>query len=340
MVRYIWNICNHDPSSNWALWARANLLRGRSFWDIPIPRICSWTWRKILRMRNEVRPYFRTSIGNGHSTFLWFDYWLPIGPIHPLLGNGMILDAGLGRNEKVSTIINNGEWQWPDSHSLDINFLKSSIPIGMVPQPNQEDTIVWGPMGEAFSISSAWKALRVHKPKVIWHKVVWFHGNIPRTSFILWLAIRERLGTQDKLFNTPPLAECLLCGLAPEDHSHLFFSCPISKYIWRRVLWKFGSSAPPLTWSLLIQWIAGNWTGGSLITIVKRLCLATSVYYIWAERNRRFHSNSRSSTTNLIAHIVETVRGRLNTFTRVKDTQENRWLQAAWNLDDSIFSIS
>lgn len=92
MARCIWNICGHDYSSNWAVWARANLLRGRSFWDIPIPRACSWTKRKILNLKNEVCPFFRSSIGNGQSTFLWFDYWLPLGPIYPLFGDGVILD--------------------------------------------------------------------------------------------------------------------------------------------------------------------------------------------------------------------------------------------------------
>ena len=34
LAKHLWNICKHNPTSNWAAWARANLLRGRSIWDI------------------------------------------------------------------------------------------------------------------------------------------------------------------------------------------------------------------------------------------------------------------------------------------------------------------
>ena len=83
MGKYLWNISQPSPSSNWALWARANLLRGRSLWEISIPNNASWTWRKLLQLRPIFRPLFKYSIGNGLDTWLWFDNWLPGGPIHP-----------------------------------------------------------------------------------------------------------------------------------------------------------------------------------------------------------------------------------------------------------------
>lgn len=85
---------------------------------------------------------------------------------------GLYWTSGIGRDEKVATIIIDGEWQWPDSDFPGIIFLKNSIPGDMVPHPDQEDTTTWGPSGGTFSVSSAWKALRMHKPSVIWHNIV------------------------------------------------------------------------------------------------------------------------------------------------------------------------
>ena len=48
MAKILWMLLQPDPTSTWAKWARANLIRGRSFWDIPIPGDCSWTWRQLL----------------------------------------------------------------------------------------------------------------------------------------------------------------------------------------------------------------------------------------------------------------------------------------------------
>ena len=48
MSRHLWNLSQPLLVSNWAAWARANLLKGRSLWEVPIPNDSSWSWRKIL----------------------------------------------------------------------------------------------------------------------------------------------------------------------------------------------------------------------------------------------------------------------------------------------------
>ena len=48
MARHIWNICKPDYHSLWVDWVKAYLIKEHSFWEIPIPHNCSWTWRKIL----------------------------------------------------------------------------------------------------------------------------------------------------------------------------------------------------------------------------------------------------------------------------------------------------
>ena len=181
-------------------WVQDYLIRDHSFWEIPIPHNCSWTWRKILQLREEICPLMRYSIGNGISTSLWFDPWLPFGPIVPTFGDRIIYDSGLSRQACVSDIILNGNWRWPVSNSPDLLTLKQAIPEAWMPDPTSSDTIRWIPSTSGqFSIKSAWQALRVKHATIPWYKLIWFPLAIPKCGFFLWLAIQRRLGTHDRL---------------------------------------------------------------------------------------------------------------------------------------------
>ena len=78
MAKYLWQLSHPNPTSSWALWARANLLQGQSFWDINVPQNCSWGWRNILQMHTIYRPYIQHTIGDGASVSLWFDTGSPL----------------------------------------------------------------------------------------------------------------------------------------------------------------------------------------------------------------------------------------------------------------------
>ena len=81
MAKPIWNLCQINSTSLWVNWVKVHLLREHSFWDISIHNNCSWTWRKLLQLRGEIRPFIHHIIGDGQHTWLWFDSWLPFGPI-------------------------------------------------------------------------------------------------------------------------------------------------------------------------------------------------------------------------------------------------------------------
>jgi hypothetical protein len=55
--------------SLWVAWVKEILLKGRSFWQVSLPQICSWSWRKLLKLREE-------------HIHLWFDAWHPDGVLY------------------------------------------------------------------------------------------------------------------------------------------------------------------------------------------------------------------------------------------------------------------
>ncbi|MDV2888542.1 hypothetical protein RYX45_25605, partial [Alkalihalophilus pseudofirmus] len=62
----------------------------------------------------------------------------------------------------------------------------------------------------------------------MWHKAIWNKYNIPKHSFIAWLAIRDSLPTQDRIIQwkeNPPDLVCVFCKDILDSCSHLFFGC-------------------------------------------------------------------------------------------------------------------
>ena len=145
MTRHIWNICSPGLTSTWVNWVRRYLIRTHSFWDLPIPSNCSWTWRKLLGLRDHIRPLLHFKIGDGEDTMLWLDSWLPTGPILSNFEDRIIYDTGLPRHARVSSIIRNGEWMWPVVNSPDLLILKESIPNSLRPCCEQKDKLIWIP---------------------------------------------------------------------------------------------------------------------------------------------------------------------------------------------------
>jgi hypothetical protein len=61
MMHHIWSLFMR-VGSLWVAWMHAMLLKGRSFWQVSITQICSWTWRKLLRLRDEASNFLSFAI--------------------------------------------------------------------------------------------------------------------------------------------------------------------------------------------------------------------------------------------------------------------------------------
>ena len=163
---------------------------------------------------------------------IWFDNWLHLGPIYTVMGDTALFETGLSRYATVSTLIRNGRWRWPWTSSPDQLVLKQVVDSLPPPDIRAHDQIHWDPSNSGkFSINSPWECIRTRKESVDWDKLIWFAGRIPKTAFCLWLAIRSRLGTQDRLHYAGSNLNCLLCNSQPEDHDHLFFTCSVSSQV-------------------------------------------------------------------------------------------------------------
>lgn len=108
-----------------------------------------------------------------------------------------------------------------------------------------------------FTVSSLWNSLRTTYPKILWHRSVWFPGHIPKCSFISWVAIQERLYTEDRLvlFGTKSISCFSFCS-SSESHDHLFFNCSYTSQVWTQILAKANVHWSPRSWTNWIDLLA------------------------------------------------------------------------------------
>ncbi|XP_018475554.1 uncharacterized protein LOC108846863 [Raphanus sativus] len=197
----------------------------------------SWIWRKLLKLRDVAYSYFRMDMRDGISCHFWLDDWLGKGRLIDITGAVGTLYLGVQRHAKVSEVVSLENWNIRGRRSRRFHELYNAIMAVPPPQPgNGRDVILWrhsdDDYRDNFSCKNTWDQLRVKRPKVDWHRVVWFPQDVPRHSFMTWLAIKNRLSTGDRMRQWGMIQGCKLCGERDETRDHLFFACPFAYSIW------------------------------------------------------------------------------------------------------------
>lgn len=312
VLKHVWRL-HTESSSVWVEWVHSILLRGRCFWYINPPSTSSWSWRKILLSRTKCKGMFTSCIGNGKSTSLWLDYWLPDARrFCDILPFRVLNSTGLPWNAKVSDIISEGRWSFPTGH-LDLQTIWNSIHFQ--PRTHLEDHCKWqGHPSGKFTIDSAWDFLRDSRPTDTMYHLIWFPEHVPRQAFILWIASMGRLHTMDRLLSHQIIssATCALCGLHTETHNHLFFQCTYSASVWRNITEKTLVNWPNMDWLCLLQWAATTFRKKKDFShYLSRLALSVTIYFLWYERNNRIFSQIFRSGQQLSEEVFDIIRSCL-----------------------------
>ncbi|GJS72430.1 zinc knuckle CX2CX4HX4C containing protein [Tanacetum coccineum] len=158
-----------------------------------------------------------------------------------------------------------------------------------------------------------------------------------------WDTIRTRadikLKTQDRLrqWDVSPsidlnLLRCPMCDLIPDSHDHLFFECAFSSHVWSKVHVLCGmDSIPP--WLIdVTNFINHISKGKTAVSILSRLVLAITSYYIWLERNGRLFKKKNSSPDQIGEVIISMVRMKLVTFKFKKMSTWSPLLLDQWKI--------
>ncbi|GJZ02440.1 putative RNA-directed DNA polymerase [Tanacetum coccineum] len=101
----------------------------------------SWGWRNILHIRDLVRPFIWSVLGNGRSTSVWFDTWSEMCPLYQHLTPRIITFAGFDLSNEVSDVVMDGVWSWPHSWYSRIPVLHNCV--APVLTHDRDDCLVW-----------------------------------------------------------------------------------------------------------------------------------------------------------------------------------------------------
>ncbi|XP_056694162.1 uncharacterized protein [Spinacia oleracea] len=128
----------------------------------------------------------------------------------------------------------------------------------------------------------------------------------PRSIFITWLAILNRLYTTDRMQNWGLNCsdDCVLCSGGKESVEHLFFACSFSATIWQAVLKKLGihRRSAGLAYELGEAAKASKKTG--CIAKLYVMCFTETIYSIWLMRNSVVFRNHVKSSEYLVKEIL------------------------------------
>lgn len=80
LAKHVWRICRNEGDL-WTKWAKKILLKHNSIWQVTTPADCSFSWRKILKIKNAMTELIVMKVGDGRQTSLFYDDWLDDGRI-------------------------------------------------------------------------------------------------------------------------------------------------------------------------------------------------------------------------------------------------------------------
>ncbi|PWA95666.1 RNA-directed DNA polymerase, eukaryota, Reverse transcriptase zinc-binding domain protein [Artemisia annua] len=81
----------------------------------------SWGWRKLMELRNEVRPHVWHCLGNGESTSVWHELWCEADPLDKFITRRQVYSAAFSHNATVASMVENGQLRFPDEWFEQLN---------------------------------------------------------------------------------------------------------------------------------------------------------------------------------------------------------------------------
>ena len=171
-----------------------------------------------------------------------------------------------------------------------------------------------------FIVKASYDFFRAKGGKPCWTKVVWHRSLMPKHAFILWLSLKERLLTRDKLSEHIEDTSCVFCGSHLETIDHLFFQCRMSRQVWVDIKTWLGFTRELNTIKAAVKWTIKEARGTGVQAIAKRMGIACTVYCIWKHRNGKIFDGKATQPACIVRDIkMQTYRSLHGYFPNFKD---------------------
>jgi ribonuclease HI len=277
----------------------ARVLRGKYYHDKECMKATkkknmSHTWRAILVGRQALELGMIKRIGNGTSTDVWKDKWIPGVPGFKPLCKGQNATARI-----VSDLMTNDGW---NQNALRENLLPldaeavTRIPLGKL----EDDQWAWAPQRNGvYTVKSAYNLLsreaqnkkdKTESSNAVqgdpW-KSIWKLHVPPKIQSFWWRVIHDFVPVRNNLkkCHVEKLSQCVDCGAERETTYHTLVECTFARCFWKEMKTLTGIKLPPLhpvTWARDI--LDAAICPSDHISVI--LC---GMWAVWCERNNRRH---------------------------------------------------
>lgn len=269
-----------------------------------------------MKLRILAKPRILCHVNSGSMASFWHDNWTGLGSLIDITGELGPQVSGISIDSSVAEAVAAGAWRATRSRNPTLIIMRQSLPP-QVPDitSSEPDYYLWRNSVDdppsVFSTSKKWISLNPPPPLVAWYKAVWFSQKIPKHSFIVWLLLKERMLTRDRLrsWGLVVPVECLLCGHAVETTLHLYFDCHFSSTVWRVMLSNLRLPFPTRL-AEIVPWLISS-PMHKKIKIILKLVFQAVVYFIWRERNSCLHPGPHKPPSLIVKEIQLQVRAKL-----------------------------
>jgi hypothetical protein len=166
MAKHVWAIATKQDSL-WIKWVHSYHLKGSNFWQVKASQNDEWCWKKILQIRDEIRPCIKVKVGNGEDTSFWLNNWLSIGPISSFKPD--IDPSNMASHISVAKTFRRGAWRVPGKLLKEMPTLE--IALSRESLSNVQDRVCWA-VGAKFSVASVYCWLTGNREGKPWHHIV------------------------------------------------------------------------------------------------------------------------------------------------------------------------
>ncbi|GKB99496.1 RNA-directed DNA polymerase, eukaryota, reverse transcriptase zinc-binding domain protein [Tanacetum coccineum] len=278
------------------------VLLTRQLWKVVLKEKTLWVkWINTERLKGK--SIWMANVGSSSSAG-WKDLWDSLGHLSDTISSRDIHEAGLTMESTLAELvnINNGNWPegWEDEYPILSNIAQLSNGI--------EDKIVWVDNTGAervFGTRIVWKDWSYYGAKMEWYPVIWYNMSIPKHTFVVWMALQNKLMTQENIakWKDDDGMKCSLCQCCMDSIEHLFFMCPYTNAVWGEIQ-KMLNVQLSYVWHIIVDELIGN---------------------------RRMFQNEKREVKNVVEIIKETVRLKLASFV-VKNGRTVRNVEAVWGI--------
>ncbi|KAF7809749.1 retrotransposon protein, putative, unclassified [Senna tora] len=277
------------------------------------------------------------SIGNGETTSIWHDPWIPgvqADTLNPLYENGW-------RPERVCELIDTNATGWDVIKLWAVFDTRNCEKIISVPpcRSNRADAWAWsGEVNGTFSVKSCYKLAMEERWKQmsltthifcdvsaeLW-KSLWKLPVLSRFKTFLWRACLDILPTVDALERRGMsiLDKCIWCNREDETAYHVLVECEVLNSVWNNAPFNFSGKNSHVS---ILEWMAVEWSEWKE---GQRGCFMMALYYIWEMRNgKKFRGEN--ANLNIIWRKVDRSWDEVNIAKTLSSTSQNQIPKLVW----------